>query len=260
MAIQKVFTDRYIDILKKEISIDNYVNESFPLEVEGEGYITGLAGIEKPEGLEDRLLNAKDQAEEAIILYEAYENLTPFVASQEWLWTYLTHVDLMRYTKKRWKYMLKDEKGNDKTEEDSKKYIRAHWFRSGNGPLRTTVMELWWSVYISIDREAEDKYALTRVLFSNEGLRNRRLGSSILGRNREALKGILMFIRDNKDIFDSGLENRMIFISRHFNMIGGKKPLSYMKWDFFYNELESQKEHLKSISKREDVTGPNAYV
>lgn len=262
MALQKVFTDRYIDILKTEINVENYIKENFPLDVEGDGFIVGLEGVEQPEDLETKLLSANNEAEEAIILYEAYKSLSPFVAAQEWLWTYLTHVDLMRYVKKRWPKIEVDDRGTPRSVEESKKYIRNHWFRSSNGPLRTTIMELWWAVYISVDESAgeDHKYDLTRVLFQNQGLRNRRLGSSMLGRNREAMKGILKFIKENPECFSRGLENPMIFISRHFNLIGGKKPLSYMKANFFYKELQKYEGHLKSIKDRSDVIGPNVVI
>ena len=91
-------------------------------------------------------------------------------------------------------------------------------------------------------------------------MRTRRLGTGHLGRNKEALKGILTFMKENPDIFESGIENRMIWITRHFNLIGGTKPLANMPSSFFMRELEKFKDHLRSIQNRSDVTGPNAYV
>ena len=63
-----------------------------------------------------------------------------------------------------------------------------------------------------------------------------------------------------KEIFDDGIENRMIWITRHFNLIGGTIPLSNMSPDFFYKELNKYLGHLKNIKKRSDVTGPDAFV
>lgn len=154
-------------------------------------------------------------------------------------------------------------KGDARTEEDMKKYIHDHWLTSPNGLMRTSLMNLWWSVYLTVDESLgeEHKYDLTRIFFSNDGLRTRRLGTGHLGRNREALKGILSFMKDNPDIFEEGIENRMIWITRHFNLIGGTKPLSNLPSTFFYKELEKFKDHLANqIKKREDVTGPNAFV
>ena len=268
MNLQRIFTPEYVNNLTNEIQVQNYLGENI---VYDDNQIRRLKGVEAPIDLECRMLNASSEFEAAVILYESYKNLSPSIAASSVLWVYLTHVDLANYVKKVWpnlktydadnkKKNLK--KGDPRTEEDMKKYIRDHWLISPNGLMRTTLMNLWWSVYLTVDESLEDehKYDLTKVFFSNNGLRTRRLGTGHLGRNREALKGILSFIKDNAEIFDEGIENRMIWITRHFNMIGGTKPLSNMTSKFFYNELLKHKEHLKNIKKREDVTGPQAFV
>ena len=68
------------------------------------------------------------------------------------------------------------------------------------------------------------------------------------------------YMKDNPDVFESGIENRMIWITRHFNLIGGTKPLANLPYTFFLRELEKHKSLLKSISKREDVMGPDAII
>lgn len=261
MALQKIFTPQYTNFLREDINPDDYNKDSFPFKEEE---TLELMGVEKPEGLEEKMLDAKEECDAAIALYEAYQGISPLFASQRLLWVYLTHVDLFNYVKQQWPDIRADKNGKPKTEADSIKYIRNHWFYSSNGPMRTTLMGLWWSVYLTVDNSKDDKYELTRIFFINNGLRTRRLGTGQLGRNREALKGILGFIRDNRDIFDKdkggGLENRMIWITRHFNLIGGNKPLGCMSADFFYNELNNNKNFLEKISRREDVTGPEAFI
>ena len=133
---------------------------------------------------------------------------------------------------------------------------------SPNGLMRTSLMNLWWSVYLTVDESLGDdhKYDLTKVFFSNSGMRTRRLGTGHLGRNREALKGILTFMKENPDMFETGIENRMIWITRHFNLIGGTKPLANMPSSFFKNELEKFKDHLRGIKERKDVIGPKVLI
>lgn len=266
MELQRIFTPEYVNLLTKEIHVENYLGDNIVYDV---NQVRRLKGIEQPKGLEERMLNAESEFEAAVILYESYKNITPALAASPVLWIYLTHADLANYVKREWpdlrKYdtdntRKKQEKGQQRSEEDMKKYIRDHWLISPNGIMRTTLMNLWWSVYMTVDENLEDKYELTKVYFSNSGLRTRRLGTGHLGRNREALKGILSFMKDNLEMFKDGIENRMIWITRHFNMIGGAKPLSNMPSEFFYKELEKFKGHLEGIKKREDVTGPNAFV
>lgn len=263
MELQRIFTPEYANELDKEINPANYLGEKI---IYDDSKVLRVRGIEKPEGLEEALLKAESDYEAAIILYESYPSLTPILASKPVLWLYLTHVDLARYVRKLWpdleRYDVGQNKGKERSEADKKKYIKNHWLMSSNGLMRTTIANLWWSVYLTVDEEAGDdhKYDLTKILFSNNGMRTRRFGTGHLGRNREALKGILTYIKNHPDIFESGLENRMIWITRHFNLIGGTKPLSNLKSTYFENELAKHEEHLRKIQKREDVTGPEAFV
>lgn len=266
MELQRIFTPEYVNQLSNDIHPENYQGEIIYY---NENEVRRLKGIEHPEGLEEKMLNATSEYEAAILLYEAYKDISPVIASNRCFWIYLTHVDLAKYVRHLWpdlkKYGAKDKGkriGVLRSEVDKIKYIRDHWLISPNGLMRTSLMNLWWSVYLTVDESlgGDHKYDLTKIFFSNTGMRTRRLGTGNLGRNREAIRGILTFIKDNPDIFEEGIENRMIWITRHFNLIGGTKPLANMPASFFINELNKFKNHLKNISRREDVTGPNAFV
>ena len=268
MELQRIFTPEYVNVLTNDIKVENYVGESIKYD---DSQVRRLKGVEKPERLEEKMLNAPSKFDAAIILYESFKDITPTLAANSVLWVYLSHVDLANYVRREWPDLEKYEsdnkksgvkKGQTSSDDDRKKYIRDHWLISQNGLMRTSLMNLWWSVYLTVDESLGDehKYDLTKIFFSNDGLRTRRLGTGHLGRNKEALKGILSFMKDNPQIFDSGIENRMIWITRHFNLIGGTKPLSNLPHTFFYKELVKYKSHLESISKREQVTGPDAFV
>lgn len=254
MEYQRIFTPEYVNSLKYDIHVKNYLGDSIKYD---ESEVRRLRNIAKPEGLEEKMLNAASECDAAIILYESYKTLTPVLASKESLWYYLTHVDLANYVKKDWPDIKKL-----KGEVEQKRYIRAHWLKSPYGIMRTSLMGLWWSVYLTVDESLGDehKYDLTKIFFSNNGMRTRRLGTGHIGRNREALKGILSFMKDNPDIFQTGLENRMIWITRHFNLIGGTLPLANKPCKYFYDELDKFKEYLTNIKNREQVTGPEAFI
>lgn len=273
MELQRIFTPEYVNLLTNDIHPENYLGDHIKYD---ENQVRRLKGIEKPERLEERMLNASSEYESAIILYESFKDLTPALAASSVLWVYLSHVDLANYVKRDWAHLERYEadnkkkqikKGDTRSVEDMQNYIHDHWLISPNGLMRTSLMNLWWSVSLTILSEDEmqalnctDKYDLTKIFFSNDGLRTRRLGTGHLGRNREALKGILSFIKDNPEIFHNGIEYRMIWITRHFNLIGGSKPLSNMPSSFFYKELVKFKDHLSNIKSRDDVTGPDAFV
>lgn len=259
MSLQKIFKPSYVSYRKAHINPEDYALEEFPYDKE---QVKTLANIYKPEGLEDRL-DPDDNFHSAITLYEAYPNLTPLIASKEEFWVYLTHVDCFHYTQKRWnKKNEKDPIGSDilgGTATES--YIKDHFFYSSNGPMSTTLMNLWWSIYLSVDEERGDKkkYELSEVLFKSEDFRTRRLASSVLARNKEAIIGILEFLRDYPDVYNF-FDARLVYISKYFNRLGGNIRLGYLSRDFFYNELKNHLDVIRSIKQREDVFNNDAIL
>ena len=120
------------------------------------------------------------------------------------------------------------------------KYILDHWFLSSSAQsnlLRHALSGLWWSVHLSVDKERDNKYGLTEILFRQLDFPTRTLGTYKLGRHKEAVLGILEFIKENEDLFKSKFEPKTRFVTKHLNVIGGVKPLSYFKRDFFKSEL-----------------------
>lgn len=113
--------------------------------------------------------------------------------------------------------------------------------------MRHALANLWWSVYISVDRKAqtlEDKYKYTKLLFKNETFRT-RTATGFLGRNREALYGILNFMEECPELFDGKKELTFNEITKFLNYLGGGIQLSFMKRDFFLNQLLQNKGLLK---------------
>ncbi len=58
-----------------------------------------------------------------------------------------------------------------------------------------------------------------------------------LGRHKEAVIGILEFIRDEDELFKHRFQDKTRFITKHLNFIGGVKPISYYDREFFKREL-----------------------
>ena len=242
MSLQKVFKDTYVNALRTNIVVGNYALEEFPYD---ESKVRYLANVEKPEGLLEKL-EIDNDFNSAIALYEAYEEITPLIASKQDFWTYLTHVDLFPYVQKRWSNVLS---GSADTS-----YIEEHWFYSKGGAIRTTLMGLWWSVYCSVDySRGDNKYELTKLLFKHADFRTRRFGNSTLFRHKEAVIGILEFLNENRDVHDSYFEGRFLYITKYFNRLGAVKQLAYLDRNFFKSELCRIKSTLLNIRSREDV-------
>lgn len=243
--LQKCLRESVVNCLKENIingdSRDRYINKE-PFEFKDKDIIK-LANIYKPQGLDKKMMKAETDYHAAIVLYEAYPNLTPVLASYEPFWTYLTHIDLYEYTSKRRQW----------TKESSTDSMIDYWC-FGSAPLfRNAVANLWWSVYRTVDEERDDKYEITKLFFRNIRIRTREFGASLFSRNKEALIGILEFVSENEDLFKESYEEKMRYLSKYFNRLGAIKELSFLgKYDF-KNICEQIKEDMSLIKSREDL-------
>ena len=132
-------------------------------------------------------------------------------------------------------------------------YILDHWFVSSQGLIRNALANLWWNIHNTIDSTREDPYELSEIVFKNYTLRTMTFGISTLIRHREAMIGILEFLKENPTITAESFENRGRFIVKYFNRLGAVKQLAYLERDYFKTKCESMKEKILSISTRDQV-------
>lgn len=253
MQLQKTFRESYMktlrDAVKSGVAVPLYSADQFDID---ESNVKRLANVYAPETLVDKLAETyDDDFKSAIAVYEAYKDISPLLASNEAFWAYLTHVDLYAYSQKRWPKV--------KEEDCSSDYILDHWFVGPNGLLRNAIAALWWSVYNTVDDTRENKYELTEVLFKNYTLRVVTFGSYQLIRHREAMIGILSFLKDNPSITANSFDIRGRFISKYFNRLGAVKQLAYLKRDFFYNTCVGLRDKILCVNKVEQLTDESLY-
>lgn len=253
MKLQKTFKESYMktlrDAVKSGVAVPLYANDTFEIDTT---QVKRLANVYAPESLAEKLEEVwKDDFKSAIAIYEAYQNISPLIASNETFWAYLTHVDLFTYTQKRWPKV--------KDKDCSIDYILDHWFLSANGLLRNAIASMWWSVHNTIDETRENKYELTEVVFKNYTLRINAFGSTLLIRHKEAMIGILSFLADNPDITNNALEYRGQFITKYFNRIGAVKQLAFLKRDYFYSKCEQMKDKILNVTSRRQLSDESLY-
>ena len=241
MALQKVFKEAYVEVLRNSVDPEKYAGEAFEFD---QTQVKYLANVEQPSDLLNKM-DPDNLLESAIALFEEYQNLTPLAASKIELWAYLSHVDLFSFMQK-WYPEVKEGKADAR-------FIRDHWFRSPKGTIRSSLAGLWWSVYCSIDESREDKYELTRMLFRNDNIRTHYFGPSTIFRHREAVIGILEFLVENPDISNVHFSSRCIYIIQYFNRLGAVKQLAYMDRYFFKEELMKNKDVLLKITSKAQV-------
>ena len=238
MAKQLIFKEKYVKKLKDGINVDFYKSNKFVYDAD---QVLMIPNIEFIEGFSDKL-DVNDDFKSAIQIYEVLKNLEPVQASDERLWTYLSHVDLYAYMIKRWNAVLTGTATNEK------EYIFEHWFLKSSAQsnlLRHSLSGLWWAVYLSVDEaRGENKYDLTKILFRQLDFPTRTLGTYKLGRHKEAVIGILEFIEENSDLFATKFELKTRFLTKHLNLVGGVKPIAYYDRSFFKAELQKIKTEL----------------
>lgn len=241
--LQHTFKESYTiylkDAVKAGVSIDNYKQPEFDYD---KSKVKFIANLYEPKMLLEKLMSANTDYEAAVILYEAYKDLSPLLASTEAFWVYLTHVDLYQYVQYRHPVVKA---------RNEQSHILDHWFFGKQGYIRNTLASLWWSVYCSVDETRSNPYELTEIFFRNYSFRVVNL--RIMLRTKEGLLGILEFLKENPDVLENNFENRGLFIAKYFNNLGGSKQLSYLKRDFFKQELINIKNIILSITDRGDV-------
>lgn len=250
---QPIFTEDFCSILRKNLkdgqSISNYtqVGEDFEYTNKDVCYLNDFhVDREKLTKLNEGGLSS---LESAILLYEALPDLNPLLASYAPFWLYIAHVELTTYMRKRWSNVLVNRDGNPNSKEAQIKYIQDYWFPSMGSSSKTWLPNLWWAVYMTVDPNRDDKYALTRILFKQEDLRTRTLGTYTLFRHKPATVATLSFIEANMDtIFAHAFQNRCRHMTKYLNYLGGCRLLSYMDEDFFTEMLEKKKDAIERVS------------
>ena len=238
MEKQLLFREKYLHNLKAQVQagtlLEHYKGNDFVFDTK---QVYMMPNIVKPIDLLDKL-DDKNDFTTAVALFEAFKNLEPIQASDERLWSYLAHVDLYPYMVKRWDNVYK----GGLSEKDSISYILKHWYLSStsqSGLLRHALAGLWWAVFLSVDEgRGDDKYELTKILFRQLDFPTRTLGTYKLGRHKEAVIGILEFIKENEKLFSNSFEKKTRFVTKHINQIGGVKPISFYDRSFFKSELK----------------------
>lgn len=126
---------------KVEENLNRYRTGNFDfLKVDPESY------IETKHDLDEDKLSAMycekgddREVENCKLIYEGMGSLSHYLARDERLWVYLTHTELLEYSRKRWPIPEDDEK--------AAKQIRSHFFVVGGGrgfERDNAASRLWW--------------------------------------------------------------------------------------------------------------------
>lgn len=142
------------------------------------------------------------------LIYNALKNLTPFQASNEQFWAYLTHYTFVDYMKERWPvdktYQSFSKKIKNKKERDTniQRYIKERYFLHGTPDrqlMRNGISRLWWYGYCSYDESKDNPYELTEVLLTIDSDITVQIVERNFSRNKIITLGILDAVKKYRD-------------------------------------------------------------
>ena len=188
--------------------------------------------IETKHELEESKLEAMDcvkgddrEVENCKIIYEAMGDLSHYLARDERLWVYLTHTDLLEYSRKRWPIPDDDEK--------AVKHIGNHFFVVGGGrgfERDNAASRLWWMASLcSRVKGITLEETLAALLYQYDVRANiieRPTTSQSIAVFSAVMKKLhKSFLTEEKELFE---RERFRRIMRELNLKGGIKLLGAM--------------------------------
>jgi hypothetical protein len=172
--------------------------------------------------------NSKYDLENTRIVYDSMKNLKPYQATDERIWSYLTHIECWDYMRKRWP--AENYIGDENT---FRRTMKERYFLTSNSRralMRNGISRLWWYGYLTYDEEDKaDPYKLTEVL-----LKKQDIPVNLFGRNfsnspklmRTVLRVLDKWIKNN-----GATPARKPFrkLCRYINHVGGVSILDSLK-------------------------------
>jgi hypothetical protein len=191
--------------------------------------------------------------ENAVKVYEYLEKINTTQASDHRLWTYLSNRTFWDYMRKRWPVPAG-------TNTEKTKHILGYWFLprlSATGLSRHGISWLWWCVYMTVDETREDKYELTKEMFSMLDY-TRTLLQGSLGRDKNFFKAILSYVIENEDLFKSKKQDKIRYLMRKLNFMASYKSYSTLSDDEIKGCISKyrgdlEKENIYQIQTSQDL-------
>ena len=141
-------------------------------------------------------------------IYEALKALSPLVATNGYLWSYLCHTKYKKYVIARWIKNPEDEDKHEKTVET----IKKRFFCSSDKKVimrMNAISRLWWAGYLTYDENHGDPYHLTKILFTGQQICADILDTPFCG-NKTIITGILLAIEQYKNEIKENISSELV--------------------------------------------------
>ena len=178
--------------------------------------------------------------ENSITIHTALRHLSIAQATDERLWSWLTHVQFWEYMRLRWPVESFEK---DATTSAIAINVRDRYFFSGNKDralVHNGIARLWWYGHVSYDPSRANPYELTEVLLQKldiaQSLLERRFS-----RSPAVTRAVLRILVEQKEK-GIDLSQREYFrtLMKHLNRLGGVAVLDMLDEEEVKEELEEK--------------------
>ncbi len=171
-------------------------------------------------------VSVKDDCQNSIEIFKQLRLLDKVQANDKRLWVSLTHSRFYNYVWQRWNFGLGEIS-------ESKIKDRYHFEGSGiNARTGNAISRLWWTAKVTYDKERDDEFELTRVIWEKQDLWTGLMERSF-STYPNVVQGFLEFYKLNKQL----KEDEIRFMQRGLNAIGGVKMLPLLSKQEIIDEL-----------------------
>jgi hypothetical protein len=153
-------------------------------------------------------------------VFGAFSGMTPALATEERVWTRLTHFEGLDYARKRWP--LQDEPkartgllggltgSKEKAAEERKKVlhrnirqVETHYFARGRTGYRDdhAIARLWWNAFIAWRVDPSDQEGVLKELLRTADIRSNLVERPMLSNRAGLLRSIIRTMRDYPDVY-----------------------------------------------------------
>lgn len=179
-------------------------------------------------GSDDGTKSLEDLANVRLI-YESFK-LTPWQATNRYLWTYLSHITYKDYVYHRWL--------TSPTEVPART-VRTRYFATGNSNslFDNAISRLWWYGYISYDEEnTKDPWHLAKILLMNQTICSDFVDTRYC-HNHTIGKGVLLALKEFNGMLGprEGITDYFRDFNKYFNRYGAVSSLDFLSPEDIYH-------------------------
>lgn len=186
------------------------------------GWSIELDSVEcDPEEIADLDISSGSEAEvsNSLKVFRAIRGMSAAMATEERIWTRLTHLECLDYARKRWplKDQPKEKSGLlagitgqkekqkeeiDKTRKQNIRQVEKHYFARGRTGYRddNAISRLWWNAYIATLVDPGDPEDVLRQILKTADIRQALIERPMLSNRTALMRGIVNCMRDFPDI------------------------------------------------------------